>query len=210
MQLYEIRKIKAVRLTQSIAKVIIILLALVAIIFLYKQISFRPTNTEHHPISSYSGYYVTTPEIPKNLTFAGERVPLENFDVYESLDRELLVNSYFHSQTILSLKRAFRFFPVIEPILKRYQIPEDFKYLMVIESNFTNSVSPAGATGFWQFMKPTAQKYGLEITEEIDERYHLVKSTEAACKHLKDLYAYHKSWTLAAAAYNAEVAVLIK
>lgn len=114
-----------------------------------------------------------------------------------------MVNSYFHSQTILSIKRAFRFFSVIEPILKKHQIPEDFKYLLVIESNFTNSISPAGATGYWQFMKPTAIKYGLEITDEVDERYHLIKSTEAACKYLKDLYSYHKSWTLAAAAYNA-------
>ncbi len=203
MQLYEIRKIKTIRLTQNLVKVIVVLLALIAIVLLYKQISYHPAPTEHHPIHHYSGYYVTAPEIPKELTFAGERVPLENFDVYESLDRELLVNTYFHSQTILSIKRAFRFFSIIEPILKKHQIPEDFKYLLVIESNFTNSVSPAGATGFWQFMKSTAQKYGLVITEEIDERYHLIKSTEAACKLLRDLYAYHKSWTLAAAAYNA-------
>lgn len=203
MQLSILRKIKHVKIPQITYKYLIII-AVVFIFFLtHKFISFRLHNNNRLETIHSSNFYVTSPEIPYNLTFAGEKVPLENFDVYESLDRELLVNTYFHSQTILSLKRAYRFFPVVEPILKKYQIPDDFKYLLVIESNFTNSISPAGATGYWQFMKATALKYNLEITEEVDERYHLIKSTEAACKHLKDLYSYYKSWTLAAAAYNA-------
>ncbi len=205
MHLYELRRIKTIRATRYAVKVILIVLFLIGIILILKLLT-SPSEVSLYKKSNVvytSGYYVSSPEIPKELDFAGEPVPLDKFDVYESLDREMLVNTYFHSQTILSIKRMNRFFPVIEPILKKYQIPDDFKYLLVVESNFTNSVSPAGATGFWQFMKATAQKYGLEINEEVDERYHLIKATEAACKHLKDLYKYYKSWTLAAAAYNA-------
>lgn len=143
------------------------------------------------------------PEIPGEVFLFGERVPLENFEVYERLDRELVVNSYWHSSTILALKRAARWFPVIEPILKKNDVPVDFKYLAVAESNLENVVSPAGATGFWQFIKSAAIEYGLEVNEEVDERYHVEKSTEAACKFLRDAYSKFGSWTMAAAAYNA-------
>ena len=140
--------------------------------------------------------------IPKDLNFAGEKVPINNFDVRESLDRELLVNTYYQSQTLLMHKRANRWFPVIEPILKRNNVPDDFKYLAVIESNLSNVVSPAGATGYWQLMDAAARKYNLEINEDIDERYNVEKSTEAACKYLKDAYKQLGNWTLAAASYN--------
>lgn len=143
------------------------------------------------------------PEIPGEVFLFGERVPLENFEVYERLDRELVVNTYWHSSTILALKRAARWFPVIEPILKKNDVPVDFKYLAVAESNLENVVSPAGATGFWQFIKSAAIEYGLEVNEEVDERYHVEKSTEAACKFLRDAYSKFGSWTMAAAAYNA-------
>lgn len=143
------------------------------------------------------------PEIPDEVFLFGERVPLENFEVYERLDRELVVNTYWHSSTILALKRAARWFPVIEPILKKNNVPVDFKYLAVAESNLENVVSPAGATGFWQFIKSAAIEYGLEVNDEVDERYHVEKSTEAACKYFKDAYSKFGSWTLAAAAYNA-------
>ena len=143
------------------------------------------------------------PEIPGEVFLFGERVPLENFEVYERLDRELVVNTYWHSSTILALKRAARWFPVIEPILKKNNVPVDFKYLAVAESNLENVVSPAGATGFWQFIKSAAIEYGLEVNDEVDERYHVEKSTEAACKYFKDAYSKFGSWTLAAAAYNA-------
>ncbi|MCL6494632.1 MAG: lytic transglycosylase domain-containing protein [Ignavibacterium sp.] len=145
----------------------------------------------------------TQPEIPNEVYLFGEKVPLENFEVYERLDRELVVNTYLHSSTILALKRAARWFPVIEPILKKNDIPIDFKYLAVAESNLENVVSPAGATGFWQFIKSAATEYGLEVNDEVDERYHVEKSTEAACKFLKDAYSRFGSWTMAAAAYNA-------
>ncbi len=150
-------------------------------------------------------YRIISPEIPKDIYFAGERVPLENFEVYERIDREMIVNTYLHSATILALKRANRWFPVIEPILKDYNVPDDFKYLAVVESNLENVVSPAGATGFWQFMKGAADKYGLEVNNEIDERYHVEKSTEAACKYLLESYDKYGSWTLAAASYNMGV-----
>jgi hypothetical protein len=148
------------------------------------------------------GYKIISPEIPSYLEFAGERIPTENFEVYERMDREFLANTYWHSATILTIKRANRWFPVIEPILKKNNIPDDFKYLSVAESNLENVVSPAGATGFWQFMKPAGEKYGLEINSLVDERYDVEKSTEAACKYLKDSYDMFGNWISAAASYN--------
>ena len=141
-------------------------------------------------------------QIPQSLSFAGEEVPLDFFDVRESLDRELQVNTYWHSQTVLLLKRANRFFPVIEPILKEYNIPNDFKYLAVAESALTQAVSPAQAVGFWQILEGTAKELGLEVNDEVDERYHIEKSTRAACKFLQKSYNRFGSWTLAAASYN--------
>ncbi len=142
--------------------------------------------------------------IPDEVTFMGERVPMEYFDVRESLDRELLVNSYFHSQTLRFLKMAPRFVSIIQPILEADTIPTDFIYLALAESGFNPTiVSPAGAVGFWQFMKGTATDYGLEVNREIDERYHIEKSTQAACQYLKDSYEKYGSWTMVAASYNA-------
>ncbi|MES2628972.1 MAG: lytic transglycosylase domain-containing protein [Bacteroidota bacterium] len=147
-------------------------------------------------------YKIFSLNLPSNASFATEKVPLEILDVRERLDRELLVNTYWQSNTLLFHKRANRYFPVIEPILKRYGVPDDFKYLAVIESGLDNVTSPAGAVGFWQLMKGSAMEHGLEINEKIDERYNLKKSTEAACKYLKDAYATFGSWTMAAASYN--------
>ena len=138
----------------------------------------------------------------KGFNFAGEEVPIENFDVYERLDRELLRNAYYHSSTILALKRANRYFPVIEKILAENGIPQDFKYLAVAESDLSNAVSPAGAKGVWQFLKTTGKAYGLESNNEIEERYHLEKSTKAACDYLQSLKNKFGTWTMAAAAYN--------
>jgi hypothetical protein len=140
--------------------------------------------------------------LDKPFSFAGESVPMENFDIRERLDLELLRNAYWHSNTILSIKRAKRFFPTMERILAEQGIPDDFKYLAVAESNLSNAVSPAGAKGIWQFMKGTGKEYGLEVDNEVDERYHLEKATYAACKYLKSLKKKFGSWTMAAAAYN--------
>ena len=203
MHIYNILKNKYFVSFQLLLKIVFIIVLLFGFYLLYKLVLYTLFPSNNIEVRYISNHYNISPEVPKNLTFAGEKVPLERFDVYESLDRELIINTYFHSQTILNLKRANRFFPIIEPILKKYNVPDDFKYLMVIESNLANTISPAGAVGYWQFMKPTAEKYGLEITDEIDERYHIVKSTEAACKYLLDLYSYYKNWTLVSAAYNA-------
>ena len=147
-------------------------------------------------------YVVTSVPIPEQVDFAGELTPLENFDVREALDRELLVNTYWQSHTLLLIKRAHRHFPVIEKILAKHGIPEDFKYLPVAESDLMNQTSPAQAVGYWQFLKTTAGEYGLEVNSEVDERYHLEKSTEAACRFLRRSYELYGSWTMAAASYN--------
>lgn len=141
-------------------------------------------------------------ELPDTLYFAEERVPLENFDTRESLDRELNTNAYRHSSTILLLKRANRYFPAIEDILEANGVPDDFKYIAVAESELSNVVSPVGATGYWQFMPATGKEYGLEINNEIDERYNLEKSTEAACRFFLKSYEKYNDWTLVAASYN--------
>jgi membrane-bound lytic murein transglycosylase D len=140
--------------------------------------------------------------LDKPFDFCGETFPMDNFDVRQRLDAELLRNIYFHSQTILALKRAHALFPVIEPILKEEGVPDDLKYLAVAESALSNAISPAGARGVWQFMRGAGDQFGLEISAEIDERYHLEKATRAACKYLKGQHNRLGSWVLAAAAYN--------
>ncbi|WP_373073197.1 lytic transglycosylase domain-containing protein [Zeaxanthinibacter enoshimensis] len=148
-------------------------------------------------------YTITPIDIPEDLNFAGEPVPQEDPEIMERVDREFLVNTYWQSNALLLMKRAHKYFPVIEPILARNGIPDDFKYLAVAESGLQNVVSPAGATGFWQIMKATGREYGLEINDNVDERYHLAKATEAACKYLQKYKNKYGTWTLAAAAYNA-------
>ena len=150
-----------------------------------------------------NSYNIYALEVPDNLNFAGEALPLSIPDVYERMDRELLVNTYWQSNALLMFKRAQKYFPVIEPILRKHGIPDDFKYLAVIESGLTNAVSPAGARGIWQIMPATGRENGLEINDNVDERYHLEKSTEVACKYLLQSKRSLGSWTLAAAAYNA-------
>ena len=161
------------------------------------------TNANSEPDEDFpQGYRIVSPEILNYLEFAGEKIPTENFEVFERMEREFLSNTYWHSATILAIKRANRWFPVIEPILKKNNIPDDFKYLCVAESNLDNVVSPAGASGFWQFMKEAGERYGLEIGSQVDERYHVEKSTEAACKYLRDSYNMFGSWIASAASYN--------
>lgn len=147
-------------------------------------------------------YHVYAPPIPDTLYFCGERVPLNLWYVREGLDRELVSNMYYQSITLFNIKRATRVFPTIERILREEGVPEDMKYLCVIESSLQNVTSPAGANGYWQFMKATGQKYGLEISDEIDMRNDLEASTHAACRYLKDLKRRFGGWTEAAAAYN--------
>ncbi len=158
-------------------------------------------------VNDYNVYAIPMPD---NLNFAGELVPIANPDIRERMDRELLVNTYWQSNGLLLFKRANKYFPIIEPILKEQGVPDDFKYLAVIESSLTQAVSPAHATGFWQILKGTAKEYGLEVNQNVDERYHIEKSTEVACKYLKSAKEKFGSWTLAAAAYNAGRAGILR
>ena len=158
---------------------------------------------DHHAVGDSTGSYkVFSLALPKDLTFCGEDVPLGKLDVRERLDRELLVNTYWQSNSLLAHKRAHRWFPIIEPILAREGVPDDMKYIALIESGLTNVVSPMGAAGYWQFMKTTGPVYGLEVNDEVDERYNVVKATEAACAYLKENKAKYGSWAMAAASYN--------
>ncbi|MCF8230150.1 MAG: lytic transglycosylase domain-containing protein [Bacteroidales bacterium] len=154
-------------------------------------------------ITSLQQYKISVVELPENISFANEEVPVDLYYVRESLDKELTVNTYWHSSTLLMMKRSSRYFPIIEPILKEEGVPEDFKYVALIESGFENVTSPAGAVGFWQFLKGTARDFGLEVNSEVDERYHLEKASRAACAYFKDAYEDYGNWTLVAAAYNA-------
>jgi membrane-bound lytic murein transglycosylase D len=147
-------------------------------------------------------YTVYPVELPEELYFAGERVPLDFFDVRESLDQELLINVYWQSHTMLLIKRANRYFPQIKSILLKNGVPEDMVYIPVAESDLTHAVSPSQAVGFWQFLSAVARENGLEVNHEVDERYHIGKSTEAACRFLKESYQRYGSWTMAAASYN--------
>lgn len=148
-------------------------------------------------------YRISSIDIPEDLNFAGETVPQSDPEILERVDREFLVNTYWQSNALLLMKRANKYFPIIEPILAKNGIPDDFKYLAVAESGLTNVVSPAGATGFWQIMRETGREYGLEVNSNVDERYHLEKSTEVACEYLKKWKERYGSWALTAAAYNA-------
>lgn len=147
-------------------------------------------------------YQVFAMPLPTSMNFAGEEVPLDNLFVRDNLDREILVNTYWHSNTFLFQKRANRWFPIIEKILKKNKMPDDLKYLALVESGLDNVRSPAGAAGFWQFLSSTGRGYDLEINSYVDERYNLEKSTEAACDYLRKAYKQFGSWSLAAASYN--------
>jgi hypothetical protein len=148
-------------------------------------------------------YEIKAVTMPAYLEFAGEQVPLNIQDVYERMDRELHVNTYWQSNTLIYAKRANKYFPIIEKILAENGVPNDFKYLALIESGLMNVTSPAGAKGFWQIMKATGRENGLEINKNVDERYHLEKATKVACKYLNDAYKKFGSWTMAAASYNS-------
>jgi membrane-bound lytic murein transglycosylase D len=196
-------------------KVLSNFLALATVIVLFAYIAFNEIRHKTSP-STISDEEVAEPEysiedsplpaisldLPKSITFAGEPVPLDLPDVRERLDKELQINTYFHSNTIFLIKRANRWLPQMEKILKANNIPEDFKYLPLIESNLMNVVSPAEAVGYWQILKTSGKEFGLEITNEVDERYDPLKATQAACKYLKQAHGRFGNWALVAASYN--------
>jgi len=158
------------------------------------------------PVKHYSVrdslYSIQSFKLPDTVSFAGEKMPLDNFDTRESLEREILISAYRHSSTILIIKRANRFLPVIEKILQRNNIPDDFKYLAAAESDYSNMISPVGATGFWQIMPETGREQGMEINTIVDERYSVERSTQFACDYFRKAYEKFGNWTLAAASYN--------
>ena len=159
---------------------------------------------EKHSVKSEVPYCVTSPTVPEEAAFCETTIDLRRYDRRERMDRELMAFTYMHSSTLLMLKRANRYFPIIEPILKENNIPDDFKYLMVIESSLNPlAKSPSGAAGLWQIMPATGRELGLEVNENVDERYHVEKSTRAACKYLQQAYAKYGDWMSVSAAYNA-------
>jgi len=192
---------------KSLASYTLILAAFVTLA-VFASYTQKETDTTNSSTSSSSSemsdisQIIKPVNLNKDFSFAGEAFPMDNFDVKERLDRELSRNTYWHSNTLLNVKKANKYFPVIEKILAENGVPDDFKYLAVAESDLRNAVSPAGAKGFWQFMKPTGKSYSLEINNEVDERYHLEKATLAFTKYIKRNKERFGSWLLAAAAYN--------
>lgn len=178
------------------------LLAMLAGVVFKITTSSKYTDDSEYLEQFWKNYQVYAIPFPEDLYFAGEKVPMYDFEVRERVDRELLVNTYFQSASILHFKKAARWFPAIEKILKEQGIPDDFKYIAVIESGLSNVVSPAGAVGFWQIMKNTGTELGLQVDDEIDERYDPIKSTYAACRYFKKAYKEFGSWTMVAASYN--------
>jgi len=187
---------------KTLSKIIFVILLLSIGSFFINAVQEAPTNAivERKMVNDYNIYALP---IPENLDFAGERVPIENPDILERMDRELLVNTYWQSNGLLLFKRAHKYFPILEPLLKKYGLPDDFKYLVVAESGLQNNRSPAGAAGFWHFMRGTGKEYGLEINNYVDERYNLELSTKVAAEYLIHSKELFGNWTLAAAAYNA-------
>lgn len=196
-------------------------LALAALIIALGYISFnetrygKPSRTPRMSDAEVADLEFTSQErlfpaisldVPENASFAGEPVPLHLPDVYERLDKELQINTYFHSNTLFLIKRANRWLPQIQEILRKHDVPDDFKYLPLIESNLLNDVSPKQAVGYWQILRDAGRENGLEINNEVDERYDPLKATEAACRYLRKAYEKFGNWTLVAASYNRGMA----
>jgi peptidoglycan lytic transglycosylase D len=179
-----------------------ILVSLFIIGYIFINATSNKTITYDGPTYTSDTYKIKAIKLPKNLNFAGEAIPIDKADIRERMDRELLVNTYWQSNGLLLIKRARKYFPIIEPILRKNGIPNDFKYLAVIESSLLNVTSPKGAKGFWQLMRGTAKENHLEVNSNVDERYNLELSTQVACDYFLKAKEKFGTWTLAAAAYN--------
>ena len=189
----------AITRQRVITTAIVLLIAITGILIVSQGFGeeFKNTKTSSNNLNVSKVF-----PVPDSVSFADEKMPLGNFDTRESLEREIIMTAYRHASTIMIIKRTTRYFPVIEKILKEYNIPDDFKYLTVAESELSNLISPAGATGFWQIMPETGKEEGMEINNEVDERYSIEKSTKFACEYFLKSYARYGNWTLAAASYN--------
>lgn len=180
-------------------------IGLFAGIFLVSLLAFDEKRSDAVPcgtMTNSSQQVWSAPPLPQSIDFAGEAVPLDQLEIKEALDREVLYNYYNQNSILYLLKLSNRYFPAIEKRLKENGVPDDFKYLCVAESQLANAISRVGATGFWQFMRGTAPLYDIEVSATVDERYHVIKSTDAACRYLKQAHAKFGSWTAAAASYN--------
>jgi membrane-bound lytic murein transglycosylase D len=190
-------------LKRNAALTALILISTLIIIFsIFPGFKGFSSSTEKNHSVLDTVYSIRSYKLPDHVTFADEKMPLDNFDTRESLEREILISAYRHSSTILIIKRANRYLPIIEKILKKNNIPDDFKYLVAAESEYSNMVSPAGATGFWQIMPETGREQGMEINTIVDERYDVEKSTQFACDFFLKSYEKYGNWTLTAASYN--------
>lgn len=194
-------------MNRSYRFIVLASIVIVAIFFIKAEKNVNKSVTEAQVLVDSSGngqytYKIKALKIPENLSFCGEKVALDKTDIYERIDRELLINTYWQSNALLWFKRTHKYFPIIEPILKEKGVPDDFKYLAVIESDLRNVTSPAGAKGMWQMLKGAGRENGLEINDNVDERYHLEKATRAACDYLIKAKERLGTWTLAAAAYH--------
>ncbi len=204
-----IRVSAPVKLSKGVKSILYAAGIMVLIVLLIETLSFsKNLTTDDIPFNQRFKVYDVP--LPDTMNFAGEEVPMNHLGVKEGMEQEILVNTYWQSQSLLMLKRSSRYFPVIERVLKKYSIPDDFKFLAMAESGFGYKVSPAGAAGFWQLMKSTALAYNLKINKEVDERYNLERSTEAACSYFKDAYDVFHNWTLVAASYNMGIEGLRK
>jgi membrane-bound lytic murein transglycosylase D len=178
---------------------VIFFAGLIAGIAVVGILAFNAGNQKPAAVMPYKWH---SPALPQKMDFAGEAVPLERWEIREELDRQLLYNYYWQNNILYIMKLANRYFPIIEERLKANGVPEDFKYLCVAESNLQNAISRVGAVGFWQFMSYTAPGYNLELNDQVDHRYDVIRSTDAACKYLRLAYQKFGSWTAAAASYN--------
>ncbi len=195
-------------MNKALRFIVLVAVVIIGIFFMYADRTIKKEDTNQNVSidtskSTSETYQIKALKIPKNLTFADEKVELYKTDIKERIDRELLINTYWQSNALLWFKRTHKYFPVIEPILKEKGVPNDFKYLAVIESDLRNVTSPAGAKGMWQMLKDAARENGLEVNDNVDERYDLEKATRAACDYLIKAKNRLGSWTLAAASYHA-------
>lgn len=178
------------------------LILTLAVLLLLTSLAVTFTDKDKYKTLFTEKYQIKSPYIPQEVDFAGEKMPINQADNKERLDREIMATTFWQSNTMMLMKRSKKYFPIIDQILAENNIPADFKYLCVQESGLANVASPAGAKGFWQLMEGTAKPMGLEMNSHVDERYHLEKATQAACSYLKESYAQFNNWTLTAASYN--------
>lgn len=183
-------------------KLVIVILALTVSLVSSAQGMYQPPSDQMHP---------SPPPVPSYALFAGDTIRFDTTEKYERMDRELMSFTFMHTTSMLMIKRSGRYFPQVEPVLRKYGIPDDFKYLMVIESNLDpKAVSSAGAAGLWQFTKATAKDHGLEVGAEVDERFNIEKETEAACKYLQHAYELFQDWETVAASYNCGIGGMVR